>query len=273
VQVTETDDMTQLVQMIPVGLIRPEEGLARKRARDGHAELCRSIAQFGVLTPITVRRAADGSEEYLLVKGQGRTLAARMVGMDTIPAIVVADDFSQIDKVQQFLVENVARLKMRPVDKALLVARARASGEETAAVAKRFGISATTVRRFEAALEDATPAEIAALRDGTVTLALHAVVSRRVCPEERADALQVLSRAGVGAHDADRLLQALNWAALRDAGTSRAERLAVLGWTCAAFTSTGEGSFTRRLAEVARRFPSTTTEFLHEAAARRRAAQ
>ncbi len=249
--------MMQSIEMVAVDRIRPEEGLERQRGRDGHLELCASIARFGVLTPITVREADDGSGEYLLVKGQGRTLAARMLGMPTIPAVVVADDFTQVDKVQQFLVENVARLKMRPIDKALLVARARAEGEETAEVAERFGISATTVRRLQASVEDATPAEIAALRAGDVSLALHAVVARRASYEERSDVLRVFAQFGVAANDADRLLQALSWRRLQAEGNASAERLAVLAWVCAQFAAVPRGSFKSRLAEVARRFPSS----------------
>src|ERR1700761_7642252 len=80
------------IQKIPVVKIRPEDGLARRRDRDGHRELRRSIEQFGVLTPVTVRIAPDGSGDYLLIKGQGRTLACQMLGMSTIPGIVVDGD-------------------------------------------------------------------------------------------------------------------------------------------------------------------------------------
>ena len=142
------DSRSFAVQDVPVARIRPEDGLGRKRDRDGHRELQQSIAQFGVLTPITVRLAPDGSGDYLLIKGQGRTLACRLLGIETIPAIVVDDQYAEHEKVQQFLVENVARLKMRPVDRALLIHRARQEGEETAAIAKRFGLAPATVRRL-----------------------------------------------------------------------------------------------------------------------------
>src|SRR5205807_9817112 len=137
-----------------------------------------------VLTPITVRRAPDGSGDYLLIKGQGRTLACRLLGVKTIPAIVVTDAFADREKVQQFLVENVARLRMRPIDRALLISHARRAGEETAHLAKRFGVSAATVRRLEAQLDGATSGEVAALRAGEVSLALHSVIARHVRPEE-----------------------------------------------------------------------------------------
>src|SRR5689334_2624177 len=96
----EPTDKLEVVA-IPVDKIRPEDGLGRKRDRDGHRDLRRSIEQFGVLTPITVRPAPDGSGDYLLIKGQGRTLACQMLGMATIPGIVVSE--ADEEKVQQFL--------------------------------------------------------------------------------------------------------------------------------------------------------------------------
>src|SRR5260370_17151703 len=89
------------VQRVPVARIRPEDGLGRKRDREGHRELCWSIKQFGVLTPITVRRAPDGTSDYLLIKGQGRTLACRLLGIETIPAVVIDDRFAENEKHQQ----------------------------------------------------------------------------------------------------------------------------------------------------------------------------
>ena len=155
-----------------------------------------------MLTPITVRRAPDGSGEYLLVKGQGRTLACRVLGIDRIPAIVVSDDYAESDKVQQFLVENVARLRMRPIERALLVAHSRKRGEETAAVARRFGISASTVRRLESQLDGADSQEIAALRAGDVNLSVHAVIARHVPSDERIEIIRAVSGAGIRAGEA-----------------------------------------------------------------------
>src|SRR5260370_23336689 len=91
------------VQRVPVARIRAEEGLGRKRDREGHRELCRSIEQFGVLTPITVRRAPGGSGEFLLIKGQGRTLACRLLAITKIPAIIVDNQYPESEKVPQFL--------------------------------------------------------------------------------------------------------------------------------------------------------------------------
>ena len=197
---------------MPVARIRPEDGLGRKRDREGHRELCRSIEQFGVLTPITVRRAPDATGDYLLIKGQGRTLACRLLGIDKIPAIIVSDRFAENEKVQQFLVENVARLRMRPIDRALLIARARQEGEETAEVARRFGVSAATVRRLEAQLEGATSSEVAALKSGNVNLALHAVIARHVALNERPDVVAAVASYSLRAKEMEALFACLGLA-------------------------------------------------------------
>jgi ParB/RepB/Spo0J family partition protein len=213
-----------------VDRIRPEEGLGRRRDRDGHRELCRSIEQFGVLTPITVRPAPDGSGDYLLIKGQGRTLACRLLGIKKIPAVVV-DSEAETEKVQQFLVENVARLRMAPVDRALLIARARHHGEETVDVANRFGVTPATVRRLEAQLEGASSGEVAALRSGDLNLALHAIIAKHVPADERAEVITRVVGHGIRANEMEALLTAFGWKSLVELGNAhRDQRLALLEW-------------------------------------------
>jgi ParB/RepB/Spo0J family partition protein len=244
------------VRQVPVARIRPEEGLGRKRDRAGHRELQRSIEQFGVLTPITVRRAPDNTDDYLLIKGQGRTLACRLLGIETIPAIVVDDRYTEDEKVQQFLVENVARLKMRPVDRALLIARARQEGEETTDVAKRFGVSPATVRRLEAQLEGANSSEVAALRSGRVNLALHAVISRHVAPAERPEVVSTVARYPMRTREVESLFVGLGWRRLVALGEQyRQQRLILLGWACSQLAQLPQGPEKERLRQLALRLP------------------
>lgn len=244
------------IQHVSVRRIRPEDGLGRKRDRAGHKELCESIRQFGVLTPITIRRAPDGSGDYLLVKGQGRTLACLMLGLETIPAVVVDDAYAEQNKVQQFLVENVARLKMRPIDRALLITRARSDGEETASVARRFGVSAATVRRLEAQLDGASAGEVEALRTGHVNLSMHSVIARRVSHPERADVVALFAAHSLSSKEVDSLFSALGWPALVALGrTYRKDRLRLLAWACHELDLLPPGPATQRLAALAERMP------------------
>jgi ParB/RepB/Spo0J family partition protein len=252
------DGQSHRVPRVPVAKIRPEEGLGRKRDREAHRELQRSIEQFGVLTPITVRLAPDGSGEYLLIKGQGRTLACRLLGVQSIPAIVVDDHYAENEKVQQFLVENVARLKMRPVDRALLIHRARQDGEETAAIARRFGITAATVRRLLAQLDGASSWEVAVLRAGKVNLATHAVIARHVEPAERPGVLDVVAPSSITSKELEELFVAIGWRGLVQLGVrQRAERLLLLRWACSALSEMPTGTTKERLRQLALKFPIT----------------
>jgi ParB/RepB/Spo0J family partition protein len=246
------------VQSIPVDQIRSEEGLGRKRDRDGHRELRKSIEQFGVLTPVTVRLAPDGTGDYLLIKGQGRTLACRMLGLKKIPAIVLDADVAEQDKVGQFLVENVARLKMRPIDRALLISRARAQGEETADVARRFGVTAATVRRLESQLDGASKHEVAALKGGNVNLALHAVITRHVDNNERGDIIGVIAQYPLRTREVEELFKALGWADLVALGAEhRTARLLLVAWACSELSQMGSDSVEARLNKLAQSLPMT----------------
>lgn len=244
------------VREIPVDRIRPEEGLGRKRDRAGHQELCRSIEQFGVLTPITVRPAPDDSGEYLLVKGQGRTLACRLLGLATVPAVVVDEDFADTDKVQQFLVENVARLRMSAVDRALLIAHARREGEETTDVAQRFGVSPSTVRRLDAQLDGATSGEVSALRAHNLNLSLHAVIARYVASGERAEVIGAVGSSRLSAKELDELFKALDWKALVALGPKqKGQRIRLLTWAAQTLATMPRNPPRERIRQLALALP------------------
>ncbi|WP_456846868.1 ParB/RepB/Spo0J family partition protein [Cellulomonas sp. P5_C6] len=256
------DSVREPVQQVPVARIRPEDGLGRKRDRDGHRELQRSIEQFGVLTPITVRPAPDNSGDYLLIKGQGRTLACRLLGLEKIPALVVDATYAESEKVQQFLVENVARLKMRPVDRALLIHRAREAGEETTDIASRFGLRPATVRRLLAQLDGASTSEVAALRRGEVNLAAHGVIARHVDPAERPGLMDVVARSTIKTAELEALFVALGWRRLVDLGGEfRTQRLLLFSWACGALDLAPSGSTKERLRQLALAFPVAFPEY------------
>jgi ParB/RepB/Spo0J family partition protein len=247
---------SQVLRQIPVELIRPEEGLGRQRDREGHRELCRSIQHFGVLTPITVRPAPDESGEYLLIKGQGRTMACRVLGLPKIPAIVVDDQFAEEEKVQQFLVENVARLRMRPIDRALLITHSRREGEETADVAARFGVSSSTVRRLESQLDGATSGEVKALRDHNMSLSLHSVICRNVAARDRAEVIRIVGPTAISAKEFDELIKAVGWRSLVELGQKfHAQRLDLLRWSLDTLATLPRGTSRERIRKLALLLP------------------
>jgi ParB family transcriptional regulator, chromosome partitioning protein len=100
---------------IPPELIQPNGRQPRRTFDDARlAELAESIRVRGLLQPIVVRPLAGGSFE--LVAGERRLRAARMVELETIPALVRdTDDWERLDLA---LAENMARQDLNAVEAA-----------------------------------------------------------------------------------------------------------------------------------------------------------
>ena len=78
-------------------------------------ELAASIAVHGILQPIVVRPLAEGG--YQLIAGERRLRAARMAGLDSIPAITRDTDDGETS-LELALVENVQREDLNPIETA-----------------------------------------------------------------------------------------------------------------------------------------------------------
>ena len=80
------------------------------------AELAQSIRDKGVLQPILVRRTQTG--EIFLVAGERRLRAAKLAGLDKIPAVVTQGHPAEIA-----LIENLQREDLSPLEEAEALAR------------------------------------------------------------------------------------------------------------------------------------------------------
>lgn len=76
--------------------------------------LAASIAANGVIQPLLVRPAVAG--RYELVAGERRLRAARLAGVESVPAYVRTD--LEANTLELALVENMARVDLNPVDAA-----------------------------------------------------------------------------------------------------------------------------------------------------------
>jgi len=77
-------------------------------------ELAASIRIHGVLQPVLVLRVQD---RYQLVAGHRRTAAAKIAGLQTIPAIVRSDS-SPERQSEWALIENIQRQDLNPMERA-----------------------------------------------------------------------------------------------------------------------------------------------------------
>lgn len=100
---------------IAVDEIVPNPNQPRKTFdAEAQAELQASIATFGVLVPILVRRRG---ERYELIAGERRWRAAAAAGLRAIPAIVrEADDR---DSLELAMIENLQRENLDPLEEAM----------------------------------------------------------------------------------------------------------------------------------------------------------
>lgn len=107
---------------------------------EGIEGLARSIEEVGMLHPVLVKRIEGG---YRLVAGERRLRAARKLGRESVPAIILND---RISTMQVQLVENLQREDLNPVERALAVAEyMKAEGLTKVAAAERLGVPRTTL--------------------------------------------------------------------------------------------------------------------------------
>ncbi|MBQ2947982.1 MAG: ParB/RepB/Spo0J family partition protein [Clostridia bacterium] len=102
------------VAELPLGDIDPNRSQPRKNF-DGEAlnALAESIRHSGVLSPILVAR--DGGR-YTIIAGERRWRAARIAGMETIPAIV--REWDDVKRQEAALIENIQRENLNPIEEA-----------------------------------------------------------------------------------------------------------------------------------------------------------
>jgi ParB family chromosome partitioning protein len=104
----------EVVRDIPVTEIRPNPFQPRKSfTPEALDELKNSIAEYGVLVPIIVRRREDG---YELIAGERRWRACAALLRATVPAIVRASDDRQT--LEFAIVENLQRENLNPLEEA-----------------------------------------------------------------------------------------------------------------------------------------------------------
>jgi ParB family chromosome partitioning protein len=102
-------------QMIAVDQIRPSREQVRSRFdAEPLGELAESIRLHGVLQPLLVRRLADG---YELIAGERRWRAARLAGLDTVPAVVRTETGND-EQLVLGLIENLQRTDLDPIEEA-----------------------------------------------------------------------------------------------------------------------------------------------------------
>ena len=105
------------------------------------AELAESIKNHGIIQPLILKENGGG---YIIVAGERRWRAAKMVGLKEVPAIVM--DLTEKQVLEISLIENIQRQDLNPIEEALaykkLLSDFNLTQEE---LSKRIGKSRTAI--------------------------------------------------------------------------------------------------------------------------------
>ena len=140
------------LEKVPLELINPNP-LQPRRAfpKESLEELADSIRASGVVQPVLLRRTdqpaatpGETAPRYQLVAGERRWRAAKLAGLEAIPAII--QDLSDRDALELALTENLLREDLNPLE----IAHAYSALQEKFdlghdEIAERLGVNRTTV--------------------------------------------------------------------------------------------------------------------------------
>lgn len=141
-QVVEKNEKNENLKSLKITEVEPNREQPRKVFnQESLEELAESIKTYGIIQPIVVSKQ-DGY--YSIVAGERRWRAAKLAGLEEIPAII-RDDDEQINK-EIALIENIQREDLNPFEKALGIRHLMEKyGMTQEQVAKKLGKSRSSI--------------------------------------------------------------------------------------------------------------------------------
>ncbi|MCS6832869.1 MAG: ParB/RepB/Spo0J family partition protein [Flammeovirgaceae bacterium] len=150
------------VDAIETNPFQPRQNFEEEALR----ELADSIRVHGIIQPITVRKLDN--DTYQLISGERRWQAAKIAGLEKIPAFVRTANDQQM--LEMALIENIQREDLNPIEIAMsyarLISECNLKHEE---LGNRVGKKRSTVTNYLGLLK--LPPDIqAAIRDEKITM-------------------------------------------------------------------------------------------------------
>jgi ParB family chromosome partitioning protein len=192
----------ELVQL-PVTSLRPGKYQPRTRMDEASlAELAASIKARGIIQPIVAR--AVGASQYEILAGERRWRAARMAGLESVPAVVreVPDEAA----LGIGLIENIQREDLNPLEEAnglkRLIDEFRLTHEQVAGAIGRSRVGVTNLLR----LLDLAPAVQAMLQEGRIDMG-HARALLALSKARQVELAEQIASRELSVREAERLVQ------------------------------------------------------------------
>lgn len=175
--------------MVPVDQIIPNKYQPRQDFDENALkELARSIEEFGLIQPITVK-ADEKGESFQLISGERRWRASKLAGLEVIPAYIRKPNDQEL--AEMALVENLFREDLNPIEVAMTYSRLMEEFQLTQEeLASRVESARTSITNFLRLLKLGDYAQ-QQVRDGKVSMG-HAkalagipnvVIQRQICEQ------------------------------------------------------------------------------------------
>lgn len=133
---------TQQVLHLDLDLLQPNPLQPRGFiAPDALRDLVDSIKEHGIIEPLVVAKTPAG---YQIIAGERRWRASKVAGLTTVPVLI--KETSARGMLEMAIVENVQRVDLNPIDRALAFQRLiEEFGLQVTEIAKRIGKSESYV--------------------------------------------------------------------------------------------------------------------------------
>jgi len=103
------------IMTLPITKVEPRQDQPRQRFdEEALQELADSIAEYGLIQPITVRKQPNGY--YQIIAGERRWRASRLAGLREVPVRIIEADDGRAMEIA--LVENLQREDLNPIEEA-----------------------------------------------------------------------------------------------------------------------------------------------------------
>jgi ParB family chromosome partitioning protein len=185
-------------------------------------QLADNIRQRGVLTPIRVRWS-DEDDRYIIVLGERRFRASVLAQRETIPCVVVADQATPEEILEDQLYENAYRMDLKPIEKAKAYKRLLdARGLSQRELADRLRISPATLSQSLAML-GLEPEIQESVDEGRIAPNAAWQLTKVEDPAERAALAKEAEAGRLKRDDLQKATRATRKASSKDKGASKAK--------------------------------------------------
>lgn len=191
------------VVQLPVEKIVPNPHQPRKNFDDAELNmLAESIRQNGILQPLSVRKVDDG---YELISGERRLRAAKLIGLENVPCIVV--DITERNSAVLAIVENIQRQDLSFFEEAIAIEKLidfYGMTQEDAAI--KLGKAQSTIAN-KLRLLKLSEKEMEMIAENGLTERHARALLRLNTPEQRLYAIERISKGKLNVERAEKLVE------------------------------------------------------------------